>query len=90
MPVTITGNGEQVETAELVASGYTVKYQASSWTMIVSTVQADGSAGSLVINGIGQDTSSSVSGTTTFRARGQTTFHVYNTQGPWNLTFTPL
>lgn len=89
-PVTISGNGEQVKTADLVPHGYTVAYQASSWTMIVQPVQADGSDGPLVINAIGQDSSSGVSGTTTYRATGRTTFHISNTQGPWTLTFTPL
>lgn len=89
-PVTISGSGEQVKTADLVAHGYTVAYQASSWTMIVQPVQADGTDGTLVINAIGQDSSSGVSGTTTYRATGRTTFHISNTQGPWSLTFTPL
>ncbi len=89
-PVSINGTGESVETAELVAHGYTIKYQASSWTMIVAPVQADGTDGPPAINAIGQSTSQRVTGTTTFRASGRTTFHVYNTQGPWTLTFTPL
>ncbi|MDP7707115.1 hypothetical protein [Mycobacterium sp. TY815] len=37
-PVSINGTGESVETAELVAHGYTINYQASSWTMIVAPV----------------------------------------------------
>jgi len=89
-PVTITGSGEQVQTADLVAHGYTVTYQASSWTLIVLPVQADGSDGMSVINAIGSSMDSGISGTTTFRARGRTTFHVENTRGPWSLTFTPL
>jgi hypothetical protein len=89
-PVTITGSGEQVETAELVATGYTVKYQASSWTLIVSPVRADGSDGPSLINAMGQDSDAGVTGTTTYRATGRTTFHVENTRGPWSLTFTPL
>jgi len=89
-PVTISGSGEQVETADLVATGYTVSYQASSWTLIVKPVRADGSTGMSVINAIGQDSSSGVSGTTTYRATGRTTFHVTNTRGSWSLTFTPL
>lgn len=89
-PVTISGTGEQVKTADLVAHGYTVSYQASSWTLIAAPVQADGSDGSALINAIGQDSSSGVSGTTTYRATGRTTFHVSNTLGPWSLTFTPL
>lgn len=90
VPVDLSGNGEQVVTADLVATGYTVSYRASSWTIIVEPVQADGSTGVAVVNGIGQDTDSGVTGTTTYRATGRTTFHVYNTQGPWTLTFTPL
>jgi hypothetical protein len=90
VPVTITGSGEQVETADLVAAGYTVTYQASSWTLIVQPVQADGSDGPSLINAIGHDSSSGVTGTTTYRATGRTTFHVSNTQGSWSLTFNPL
>ncbi len=90
VPVTISGNGEQVETAELVATGYTVRYQASSFTLIVAPVQADGSDGVAMINAFGQDTNSGVTGTTTYRATGRTTFHVSNTEGPWSLTFAPL
>jgi hypothetical protein len=43
VPVTLTGSGEQVETANLVAAGYTITYQASSFTLVVQPVQADGS-----------------------------------------------
>lgn len=89
-PVTITGTGEDVKTAELVATGYTVAYRASSWTLIVSPVNADGSDGPSLINASGEDTSGGVSGTTTYRATGRTTFHIENTKGPWTLTFTPL
>lgn len=89
-PVTISGTGEDVKTAELVAHGYTVTYQASSWTIIVKPVNADGSDGSSIINASGRDTSGGVTGTTTYRATGRTTFHVENTKGPWTLTFTPL
>ena len=56
-PVTITGTGEDVKTAELVATGYTVAYRASSWTLIVSPVNADGSGGPSLINASGEDTS---------------------------------
>lgn len=90
VPVTISGTGEQVETADLVATGYTVRYQASSWTMIVTPVQADGSEGTSIVLASGSDTDSGVSGTTTYRATGRTTFHISNTRGPWTLTFTPL
>lgn len=89
-PVTISGTGEQVKTADLVAAGYTVSYQASSWTLIVAPVKSDGSDGSAVVSAMGQDTSGGVTGTTTYRSTGRTTFHVYNTRGPWTLTFTPL
>ena len=41
-PVTISGTGEQVKTADLVAHGYTVTYQASSNCLIVAPVQSDG------------------------------------------------
>jgi hypothetical protein len=88
-PVTISGTGEQVKTADLVAHGYTVNYQTSSNCLIVETVQADGSDGEAVVNqcGHGDDPAS---GTTTFRARGRTTFHISNTNGQWSLTFNPL
>jgi hypothetical protein len=88
-PVTINGTGEQVKTAELVAHGYTVTYQASSNCLIVAPVQSDGSDGSAVVNECGRG-DDPASGTTTYRGTGRTTFHVSNTQGPWSLTFTPL
>lgn len=88
-PVTITGSGEQVKTAELVATGYTVSYQASSNCLAVQPVQADGSDGSTVVNECARG-DEPVSGTTTYRGTGRTTFHVSNTHGPWTLTFTPL
>jgi hypothetical protein len=37
-----------------------------------------------------QDSSSGVTGTTTYHATGRTTFHVSNTERPWSLTFNPL
>lgn len=88
-PVTISGSGEQVKTAELVATGYTVAYQASSNCLIVDPVQADGSDGVAVVNECAQG-DGPVSGTTTYRGTGRTTFHVSNTEGSWSLTFTPL
>jgi hypothetical protein len=90
VPVTISGSGEQVETADLVATGYTVTYQASSFTLIVQPVLADGSDGPAMINAMGQDSSSAVTGTTTYRATGRTTFHISDTEGSWSLTFNPL
>jgi hypothetical protein len=55
----------------------------------VEPVQADGSDGPAVVNacGHGEDPAS---GTTTYRGTGRTTFHIYNTTGPWSLTFNPL
>ncbi|WP_157011550.1 hypothetical protein [Mycobacterium celatum] len=47
----------------------------------MAPVQADGSDGIALIDAIGQDPSSGVSGTTTYRATGRTTFHVSNTEG---------
>jgi hypothetical protein len=88
-PVTISGSGEQVKTAELVATGYTVAYQASSNCLAVQPVQADGSDGVSVVNECAHG-DGPVSGTTTYRGTGRTTFHVYNTDGSWSLTFTPL
>jgi hypothetical protein len=89
VPVTIDGTGEQVKTAELVATGYTVAYQASSNCLIVSPVQADGSDGIGVVNECANG-DGPVSGTTTYRGTGRTTFHISNTEGSWSLTFTPL
>ena len=40
-------------------------------------VRADGSDGVYVVNAIGQDYSGGVTGTTTYRATGRTTFHVH-------------
>lgn len=88
-PVTVSGTGEQVKTADLVAHGYTVTYQASSNCLIVAPVQSDGGDGSSVVNQCAHG-DGPVSGTTTYRGTGRTTLHVYNTQGPWSLTFTPL
>jgi hypothetical protein len=88
-PVTITGTGEQVQTADLVAHGYTVTYQASSNCLIVEPVQSDGSDGASVVNFCGRG-ADPASGTTTYRGTGRTTFHISNTRGPWSLTFTPL
>ena len=88
-PVTISGTGEQVKTADLVAHGYTVTYQASSNCLIVSPVQSDGSDGVAVVNQCASG-DAPVSGTTTYRGTGRTTFHVSNTEGAWSLTFTPL
>ncbi len=89
VPVTLTGSGEAVQTADLVAAGYTVTYQASSNCLIVEPVQADGSDGIAVVNHCASG-DGPVSGTTTYRATGRTTFHVSNTDGSWSLTFNPL
>lgn len=87
--VTISGSGEQVKTAELVATGYTVAYRASSNCLIAEPVLADGSDGVAVVSECAHG-DGPVSGTTTYRGTGRTTFHVYNTDGSWSLTFTPL
>ena len=89
-PVTVTGSGEQVKTVDLVATGYTVTYRASTFTFIVQPVRVDGSDGPAMVLAVGQDYSAGVTGTTTYRATGRTTLHVSDTQGPWSLTFTPL
>lgn len=89
VPVTINGSGEQVQTVDLVATGYTVAYQASSMCLAVQPVQADGSDGVAVVNECANG-DGPVSGTTTYRSTGRTTFHVSNTEGSWSLTFTPL
>ena len=90
VPVTVTGSGEQVTTANLVATGYTVSYQAGSFCLIVQPVETDGSDGMSVVNECASNFEGPVSGTTTYRGTGRTTLHVSNTQGPWSLTFTPL
>lgn len=90
VPVTINGSGEGVQTADLVPHGYTVTYQASSFCLAVQPVQADGSDGAAFVNQCGQGGEGPVSGTTTYRATGRTTFHVSNTEGSWSLTFNPL
>ena len=89
-PVTVTGSGEQVKTVDLVATGYTVTYRASTFTFIVQPVRVDGSDGPAMVLAVGQDYSAGVTGTTTYRATGRTTLHISDTQGPWSLTFTPL
>jgi hypothetical protein len=89
-PVTITGRGEQVKTAALVATGYTVSYRASSNCLIAAPVQEDGSEGVSIIAECAAGDTPAVSGTTTFRASGRTTVHVSNTEAAWSITFTPL
>jgi hypothetical protein len=88
-PVTLSGSGEQVKTANLVATGYTVAYHASGNCLIVAPVQADGSDGVAAINEC-VDGDGPLSGTTTYRGTGRTTFHVSNTEESWSVTFTPL
>jgi len=88
-PVTITGSDEQVKTADLVAHGYTITYQASSNCLAVQPVESDGSDGVAVVN-VCAHGDAPASGTTTYKGTGRTTFHISNTQGPWTLTFTPL
>lgn len=89
-PVTISGQGEMLQTANLAACAYVVNYQASSFTMIVSPIMADGTEGMSIINAFADDTDSGAVGQTTYKAQGRTTFQVSNTRGPWTLTFTPL
>lgn len=89
VPVSINGSGEQVQTVDLVAAGYTITYQASSNCLIVAPVQADGSDGHAAVNECAMG-EGSLSGTTTYRSTGRTTFHVSNTEGDWSLTFNPL
>lgn len=88
VPVTISGSGEQVKTADLVAGGYTVAYQATSHCVDAVPVHADGTEGGTVIGGCGEG--DGVSGTAVYHATGRTTFHVQNTEGSWSLTFSPL
>jgi hypothetical protein len=88
-PVTISGSDEQVKTADLVAGGYTVAYQATSNCIDAVPVHADGTEGGTVLGGCAAG-SDPASGTAVYHATGRTTFHVQNTHGPWTLTFTPL
>lgn len=89
VPVTVTGSGEQVKTADLVDAGYTITYQASSHCLIATPVSADGSDGASAVSGCGRG-NGPASGTTSYHATGRTTFHVWNTDGSWSLTFNPL
>jgi hypothetical protein len=88
-PVTISGSDEQVKTADLVAGGYIVAYQATSNCIDAVPVHADGTEGGTVLGGCAAG-SDPASGTAVYHATGRTTFHVQNTRGPWSLTFTPL
>jgi hypothetical protein len=89
-PVTLTGTGEQVKTVELVDSGYTVTYQANSFCLIVSPVEANGDEGISIVNDCGSSIGDKVSGTAVFNANGPVTLHIHNTDATWTLTFTPL
>jgi hypothetical protein len=89
VPVTISGSDEQVKTADLVAGGYTVAYQATSNCIDAVPVHADGTEGGTVLGGCGAG-SDPASGTAVYHATGRTTFHVLNTHGSWSLTFNPL
>jgi hypothetical protein len=89
VPVTISGSGEQVKTADLVAAGYTITYQASGHCLIAAPVSADGSDGPSAVNGCGPS-GEPASGTTSYHATGRTSFHVWNTDGSWSMTFNPL
>jgi hypothetical protein len=79
-PVTVTGKGESVKTIELVAHGYTVKYEAKSFSDTFSAI----------VNQCAAKMGDTVSGTTTYAAKGPVTVHVQNTDAAWTLTFTPL
>lgn len=88
-PVTLSGSGVGVHTADLSAGGYTVTWSAteSPGGFTAVPVNADGSLdytpGRTVIS---MDTT----GTLAFQATGPTTFQIGGPGGPWTLTFTPL
>lgn len=88
-PVTLSGSGVGVHTADLSPGGYTVTWSAteSPGGFTAVPVNADGSLdytpGRTVIS---MDTI----GTVAFQATGPTTFQIGGPGGPWTLTFTPL
>lgn len=87
-PVTVSGSGEQVVTANLDEGGYTVQWRASGAAIIVEPVLTTGDEGLALINdGVHE---SGCSGSTTYRSTGVTTFKVSNDPGAWTLTFTPM
>jgi len=85
--VKVVGTGESVKTVKLDRGAYTVKYHAAN-SIIVAPVNSDGSEGLPFINGF--DFDKAVDGTAPYSAVGPVTLHVWNTTGPWTLTFTPL
>ena len=67
--MTVTGKGESVKTIELVAHGYTVKYEAKSFSDTFSAI----------VNQCAAKMGDTASGTTTYAAKGPVTVHVQNT-----------
>jgi hypothetical protein len=88
-PVTLSGSGVGVHTADLSAGGYTATWSAteSPGGFTAVPVNADGSLdyspGRTIMS---MDTT----GTLAFQATGPTTFQIGGAGGPWTLTFTPL
>jgi hypothetical protein len=84
VPVTVSGEGEQVKTVNLEPGGYTVKYTNTSGNMTVRPVNPDGSTEMYIINAFSE------TGVTTYASKGPVTFQISNVLGPWTLEFVPL
>ena len=82
-PVTLSGSGESVQTANLEPGGYTVQYTDTSGYLIVEPVKPDGSTDASIIN------ASEKSGVTTYHSDGPVTLHIRNGD-EWSLRFVPL
>jgi hypothetical protein len=88
-PVTLSGSGIGVHTADLSAGGYTATWSAteSPGGFTAVPVKADGSLDYSPGRTIA---SMAATGTVAFQATGPTTFQIGGAEGPWTLTFTPL
>ena len=82
-PVTLSGSGESVQTANLERGGYTVQYTDTSGFLIVEPVKHDGSTGGAIIN------ATEMSGVATYASDGPVTLHIKNGD-EWSLHFVPL
>ena len=83
-PVSLSGSGESVQTANLEQGGYTVQYTNTTGFLIVEPVARDGSRGVAIINALNNTT-----GVTSYPSDGPVTLHIYN-GGEWSLHFVPL
>jgi hypothetical protein len=87
-PVTLSGSGIGVHTADLSAGGYNATWSAESPGGFTAVpVNANGSLdyapGRLIVP-------VAATGTVAFQAAGTTTFQIGGSEGPWTLTFTLL